>query len=77
MYQNEVAFFPASGGALSSDQSHLLYWCATFAGDSGAALIKANILWEFMKKCLSRCQNRLNHEIREAKKSARLILHVL
>jgi hypothetical protein len=39
MYQSEVAFFPASAGALSSDQSHLLYWCATFAGDSGAALI--------------------------------------
>ena len=39
MYQNEVSFLPASGGALSRDQSHLLYWCATFAGDSGAALI--------------------------------------
>jgi hypothetical protein len=39
MYQNEVGFTPASGVTVSSDQSHLLYWCATFAGDSGAALI--------------------------------------
>ncbi|CEG49550.1 Trypsin-like cysteine/serine peptidase domain [Plasmopara halstedii] len=39
MYQNEVGFTPASGVTVSSDQSHLLYWCATFAGDSGAALV--------------------------------------
>lgn len=40
MYVSERSWIsPASGVTVSTNQRHLLYWCATFAGGSGAALI--------------------------------------
>jgi hypothetical protein len=69
MYRNEIGFTPASGVAVSSDQSHLLYWCATFVGDSGAALImKGKYLVGIHEKVINALPEQAESGTRSSKK---------